>query len=101
MIHRVALSEIDTALVSDTHSTGQSYHSTMGTGSYYKRNYIGFSNFNSKTMGTVTMMSNGVPRIVWNNISDPHVLARLINYEIKQQRNVTTGMNWLRKGANL
>lgn len=37
-------------------------------------------------------MSNGIPRMSFLGVSDPHGLANLANYEIKQQKNVSVGM---------
>ena len=90
---RIPLSDIDNVIVSDTHSISHGSHMTIGTGGYYARSYMGFSNSTSNQIGTVMWMQNGVPRMTWTNISDPTGLARLASYEIKQQKNVTAGMS--------
>jgi hypothetical protein len=93
---KMSLSEIDNVIVMNQHSVSSSYHYTVGTGRY-TRSYIGFSNSNSKTIGDVLFMQNGVPRMTFLGVSDSHGLAYLANYEIKQQKSVTTGMDWINR----
>ncbi|MGB7956347.1 MAG: hypothetical protein WCF23_20430 [Candidatus Nitrosopolaris sp.] len=65
------MSEIDTPSIS--HGT----HMTIGTCGYYARNYLGVSNSNSQTVGTIMFIQNGIPRMTFTNISDPYGLAKL------------------------
>ena len=89
---RVALSDIDNVIVVNQHSYSTGNHYTIAVGSYYTRSYMGFSHSNSNQIGDVLFMQNGVPRMSFLGVSDPHGLANLSMYD-KQQKNVTAGMN--------
>ncbi len=86
------LNEIDNVIVSDTYTISHGNHMTVGTGSYYNRVYMGFSNSHSKSLDTVMFMQKGILRMRFTNISDPQSLACLANYEIRQQKGVTAEM---------
>jgi hypothetical protein len=89
---KIPLTEIDNVVVMNQHSISRGTHYTVGSGSRYARSYVGFSNSTSNQIGDVLFMRNGVPRMRFNGVSDPHGLAHLANYEIKQQKNVSAGM---------
>jgi hypothetical protein len=92
---RVPLSEIDNVIVMNQHSVSHGTHYTIGVGGRYTRTYMGFSNSNSNQIGDVMFMQNGTPRMTFLGVYDPHGLANLANYEIKQNRNVGIGMQSL------
>jgi hypothetical protein len=89
---KIPLTEIDNVIVMNQQSISSGTHYTVGSGSRYTRSYVGFSNSASNKIGDVLFMRNGVPRMRFNGVSDPHGLANLANYEIKQQKNVSAGM---------
>jgi hypothetical protein len=46
----------------------------------------------SHRIGDVVFFTNGILRMTFNGVSDPHGLANLAMYEIKQQHSVHDGM---------
>jgi hypothetical protein len=82
-------------MVTNQHSVSHGTHYTIGVGGRYTRTYMGFSDSASNQIGNVVFFTKGIPRMTFIGVSDPHGLANLANYEIKQQHNVTDGMTSL------
>jgi hypothetical protein len=88
---KIPFSELDSVQVLNSHSIGSSTHQTIGVG-YYSRVYMGQSQHQSSTVGDILFFKGGNCVLRFNYVSDPFSLMRLCNQEIKQQKNVSIGM---------
>lgn len=81
---KIPISTLSDVVVMNVHREGHSYHTGYGSGRRYYRTYGGFSTFNSRQVGTVVFMVNGVARLTWNGVQDPQGLRNLVRAQMKR-----------------